>query len=134
MSDKTPAPVEIPTPFMQHQSEPNGIVHVNKLYVPPSMIATIIAVLIGGVASMAAVWWRTTSHAEAREVHVDSREREKGAGVAYKNDVSQLRQDIDKRLADDGRKTRRLIKSMTMSCRKRGENLACSIDLPEDIE
>lgn len=133
--DRIGTPIEnvgpIPTEIRHEASGVVDVVPVSKLHVPIGMAATILVFLLGGLATVMGVWWKTSSHVDDRTVHVDPIEREKGGGIAYKSDVRA----VEQKISDESRKTRQLMRKMSIVCQKRpGDGLSCHVELPVDAE
>ena len=146
MDDRhTPTPIPLPVPV--EQSQARGLpavliqnrqtdehpINVTRLSVPLPLVAAIFATLLGGIVSMTLVWAKTVGHAGDRTMHVDPEDATKGGGVAYKNDVTATRTDFETRLVQEQKKTRKLLKSMSIRCKKarNGEGFECTTDIPE---
>lgn len=119
---RTPAPVLIPPPMAV---EPAADVSVTRLHVPLPIALAALACLISLCISMAFVWFRVAAHLETHETHLDVRELTQGGGLAYKMDVLGLRTDLEKR-------TRKLLKAMTLHCDQSSNGFTCRVDLPEE--
>lgn len=119
-------------PSSMMQDAPSASVSITKLHVPLSMMITILLVIAAGISSLSAVWWRTDAHANDRTMHVDKDAALKGGGVAYQGDLSRVAADFDKRFREQHAKTRKLLRSMGLNCRKTAEGLACVTILNED--
>jgi hypothetical protein len=83
-------------------------------------------VFAGGAASVVGVWYKAASHMEENTIHVDQQRAMDGGGVAYKADVSRA-------AAEQEAKTRTLLRTMTIRCRKDKEHeggFTCGVELP----
>lgn len=109
---------------------PSGNVPVSNIHVPlPAMIA-ILVFMLGGVASMTLVWAASTNPA----MHLEPDVVTQGGGVAYKNEVKNVRQDFKDALLSEHRSTRKMLLQMTLRCRRAagGSDLDCTVSyLPE---
>lgn len=134
MSDNTPTPVEIPLAqsraFGLPPADNNGL-NVTRLHVPLPAVITLLVFMAGGVISVTGVWFRLAAHAEAHEAHIDPTEATRGGGVAYRNEVTAVRTDLTQAKGEIERRTRKLLKSMEISCHKNGDGLKCKVELPE---
>lgn len=109
-------------------------VDVGRLRMSVPMIWTMIGTMVMGALAIAGTIWKLQSHAEAKTIHLDESEVVKGGGVAYKADVSQARQDFERRMVEEQRKTRRTIRAIELNCRKGpAGSLACRTSIP-DVE
>jgi hypothetical protein len=116
---------------------PNGAVadhpiDVTRIHVPLTVTIGLFAVVISGVISMTFVWHRVVNHVESTTVHLSEADAVSGGGPAYKAEVRAVRVDLDTQLRVQHQKTRKLLKAMTIDCRKRGEGMACRTELPEE--
>jgi predicted helicase len=106
-------------------------VSVTRLHVPLSVMMTFLAVVLGGVVSMTVVWSKTTDHTDDAQVHINEHAAVTGGGVAYQKDVDQVEQRFEQRMLGEYRKTRKMLKAMTISCDSVRGQLNCKVDLPE---
>lgn len=95
------------------------------LRIPVGITATIVLFVVTSAVSATLAWARMTAHSQERQTHLDPVEVTKGGGLAYHNEVTQLRYDSEKRL-------RRTLKSMTFACRPAAGGMNCSVDVPEE--
>lgn len=97
-----------------------------KSQLPLSLVITLIVMSISAAGS----WWQLSSHAQNRTIHLDEKDVIEGGGVAYKNDVRQLRWDFEHRLT-------KMLRSVTVNCRyvKTGNlDSVCTVMVPESAE
>lgn len=115
----------------QRTLTPSGGISITRLQVPLTLTVGIVLVLLGGVTSFALVWYKTSAHAEDNQTHVDQHDAMSGGGLAYKNDVSSLSTAFERKMVDEQKKTRKLLRAMEINCRSRNGGLACTVTLPE---
>lgn len=125
--EHTPTPVEVPLPvpvnYTSHRPTGEHAVPINRIQLPLLMALGAGIVMASAITSFVLVWGKVMEHTESKIVHVDSQDVIKGGGVAYKTD-----------LAAEGRKTRKMLKDMIISCKKGGEGFICKTELPEPFE
>lgn len=87
-------------------------------------MATVIGVVIAVLSvlvNIAVAWSKIPTHMDNTAIHLDKDAVIKGGGPAYKNDLTQ-----------EHARTRKLLKSMTFSCKMEQPNaFTCKVDLPE---
>lgn len=120
--EATPTPVTGVRPFPMPQTH-SGAMHmpptektipVSQIHIPlPAMVA-ILVFMLGGVVSMTLVWAKSTDPA----LHLEPIIVTSGGGVAYKNEVKNVRQDFKDALLDEHRATRRMLLQMTFRCHR----------------
>lgn len=94
-----------------------------KGQLPVTLVITLVVMSVSAAGS----WWRLSSHAQNRTIHLDERNVIEGGGVAYKNDVRQLRWDFEHRLT-------KMLRSVTVNCKyaNRGSlDSICTLTVPE---
>lgn len=107
-----------------------GPIDVTRLRFPLMLTISIIVVLVSGMFSVGAVWFKAQAHAENRVIHLDEHEAVSGGGPAYKNDLSSLRNDLRWQLL----KFREDLAKAEISCVKNGPGLLCTFRMPSTVD
>lgn len=127
-------PIEgTPVRVMDQGSGPN--IPIKKIQVPLTAWLSGAVAVTAVIVSLAMMGGRLVDHTANAAVHVDAQARMKGGDLAYQVDVERVRREGLDRIAAEGRKTRALLKSMTIRCTGHpGGGLTCAVDLPEPTE
>lgn len=128
MSDNTPTPIEVPLSHYSSRTgaiptayaQPDSQINISRLVLSAPMVAGMVLVLLSGVVSLALVWFRAENHQDNGSLHLHAPEVISGGGIAYQREVQNVYA-----------KTRKLLKAMTISCKKSAEGMYCRVDLPE---
>lgn len=110
---------------------PTQPVSINRVHVPLLVVIAFIGVIIGGVVSMTVVYATTRAHVIDEQIHINENSAVHGGGIAYKQDVAAVERRFEQRMQGEYRKTRKMLKGMTISCRNRRGALDCTVSLPE---
>lgn len=107
-------------------SSPSNAINLAKTHLPIPLVITLLAMAISAAGS----WWQLSSHAQNRTIHLDEKDVIEGGGVAFKNDVRQLRWDFEHRLT-------KMLRSVTVNCKyssKGSLDSVCTLAVPGDVE
>ena len=138
MSDNTPTPVEIPmgnNTGMHRAPSGESPIPISRIHIPVVMWVVTLLAVIGGTLGFAATWNKTADHVEQASPagpHVPSEAAFAGGGIAYKADVAEVRVEAERRSQEEQKRTRRLLRQMTMDCRGSAGRLNCRVNLPEE--
>ena len=101
-------------------------VNLAKAQLPVSLVVTLLMMVVSAAGS----WWQLSSHSQNRTIHLDEKDVVEGGGVAYKNEVRQLRWDFEYRLT-------KMLRSVTVHCKyvtKGSLDSVCTLMVPEHAE
>lgn len=107
-------------------SSPSNALNLAKTHLPMPLVITLLAMAISAAGS----WWQLSSHAQNQTIHLDEKDVIEGGGVAFKNDVRQLRWDFEHRLT-------KMLRSVTVNCKysaKGSFDSICTVAVPGDVE
>lgn len=107
-------------------STPTKTVSIERLTFPIGTTLALVGVLIGGIVSVAGVWYKATSHAEDVSRHLDQHRTLSEGGAAYQHTM-------ERSLEAQYARTRKLIRTLALHCTKQGEGFGCRVELP-DVE
>lgn len=110
-----------------------SVVDVRKVWVPVTLLGALFMAVVSGTL----VYARLIDHVQSQTVHLDPNRVTEGGGLAYKNDVASLRNDLKWSLIEEQRRMRRLLRGATITCIRHSTQGGCSswrIDLPEDSD
>lgn len=129
MSENTPVPQMMPmgehtsgvAAPMQQQN-----VSVDKVNMPIVMGIALLTAVLGGVVSLTLAWGHTSDHVANEHVHINETKAIEGGGIAFKKDVYD-------RISAESKKTRKLLRDMTLECRKTADGgFGCRVsNLPD---
>lgn len=111
----------------------NRVVDVRKVWVPVTLLGAIFAAVV----SATLVYARLIDHMQSGTVHLQPDKVVEGGGVAYKADVSALRNDLKWALIGEQKSMRKLLRGATLTCMRTRTNGGCvswKIELPEEAE
>lgn len=106
-------------------------VDVRRVWVPLTLLGSLLMTAVSGTL----VYARLNEHTQSALIHLDAREVTMGGGVAYKNEVSTLRNDVKWSIINSQRRLRNALRGATLTCVKQRAGGACyqwRIDVPED--
>jgi hypothetical protein len=125
-----------------NDDHPRKFVPLSRIHVP--IVVTIGAAIVLGTSllSIASTWYRISAHTEDQFVHATPAAALSGGGVAYKGDITAVRNDLretqmtlEGKIRDEGQRTRRVVGALKINCTGRpGGDLRCTTTVPDPNE
>lgn len=108
-----------------------GPIDVTRLRFPLLLTISLISLVVTGMLSVGAVWFKAQAHAENKVIHLDEHDAVMGGGPSYKNDLSTLRNDLRWQLL----KFREDLAKAEITCIKNGPSgLLCTFRMPDTTD